>query len=134
MNKSEVAKAGLFYPFGIIQTEIDRSSTSSGTFSLRRSNYYNETSLVEEQLQLLSLFREGDENAKRTLITSNMPMIVYLAQSYANHGKALFELIMAGCSGLVDACEQFEAKNDSRFSTYANKCISLSIERIIAKA
>jgi RNA polymerase primary sigma factor len=90
------------------------------------------TSLTQEgQRELRYLMREGD-NAKHTLVQSNLRLVVSLAKRYAGLGASLLDLIQEGNIGLIRAVEKFDYRRGFKFSTYATWWIRQSISRCLS--
>jgi RNA polymerase primary sigma factor len=71
------------------------------------------------------------EEAKNTLITSNMRLVCSIAKRYTDGGLSLADLIQEGCIGLMRAVFRFDHNTGRRFSTYASWWIRQAITRAI---
>lgn len=71
----------------------------------------------------------GDFSARDTLITSNLRLVIHLAQRYVHRGLPLLDLIEEGNLGLIRAVDKFDPNKGFRFSTYATWWIREFIER-----
>ena len=85
----------------------------------------------EETLGLIELAKKGDENAKSTLITENMPLIKSIVKRYSNVHVEYEDLLQLGAMGLVKAINNFKGEYNVRFSTYAVPMIAGEIKRFI---
>ena len=65
----------------------------------------------------------GDAEAIRTMVSSNLRLVVSVAREYAGRGVPLLDLIQEGSIGLIAAARKFDYTLDYRFSTYATKWI-----------
>ncbi len=65
----------------------------------------------------------GDTEAIRTMVSSNLRLVVSVAREYAGRGVPLLDLIQEGSIGLIIAARKFDYTLDYRFSTYATKWI-----------
>lgn len=89
---------------------------------------------VEEEKALAIRIENGDSNAKRELIQSNLKLVVTIARK-AIHMPALpmIDLIQEGNLGLMIAAEKFNYKLGYRFSTYAGWWIKQSMFKAISE-
>jgi len=70
--------------------------------------------------------------AKQRMISSNMRLVVSIAQKYSGSGVTLQDLVQEGSIGLSRAAEKFEPKKGFKFSTYASWWIQQAVFRSIA--
>ena len=85
----------------------------------------------QEERALAQRCAEGDEEAIRTMVTSNLRLVVSVARSYAGRGVPLMDLCQEGSIGLLTAARKFDYLRDCRFSTYATKWIRQGISRCL---
>lgn len=85
----------------------------------------------EQTLQLIDRAKSGDEEAKSTLITENMPLIKSIVKRYGNVHVEYEDLMQLGAMGLVKAVNNFDAAYNVKFSTYAVPMIAGEIKRFI---
>lgn len=85
----------------------------------------------EEERALAQRCAQGDEDAIRQMVNSNLRLVVSVAKSYAGRGVALMDLIQEGSIGLLAAARKFDYTRDCRFSTYATKWIRQGVTRCL---
>jgi len=85
----------------------------------------------EEERTLAQRCAQGDEEAIRRMVDSNLRLVVSVAREYTGRGAALLDLIQEGSIGLLVAAKKFDYTLDFRFSTYATKWIRQGITRYL---
>ena len=85
----------------------------------------------EEERALAQRCAQGDEDAIRQMVNSNLRLVVSIAKEYAGRGVALMDLIQEGSIGLLAAARKFDYTRDLRFSTYATKWIRQGVTRCL---
>ena len=78
---------------------------------------------AEEERELAVRCAQGDEEAIRKMVSSNLRLVVSVAKEYNDKGVPLLDLIQSGSIGLIDAAKRFDYKRNTRFSTYATPWI-----------
>jgi RNA polymerase primary sigma factor len=73
-----------------------------------------------EEVRLARLAESGDEAAKRSLVESNLRLVVVLARGYRGLGLDLLDLIQEGNVGLITAVEKYDWRRGLKFSTCAH--------------
>ena len=86
---------------------------------------------LEEERDLARRCAEGDEDAIRHMVNSNLRLVVSIAREYAGRGVALLDLIQEGSIGLLVAARKFDYTLEFRFSTYATKWIRQGVTRCL---
>ena len=85
----------------------------------------------EQELELAKRCAEGDEEAIRQMVNSNLRLVVSVAREYAGRGVPLLDLIQEGSIGLLVAAKKFDYTMEFRFSTYATKWIRQGVTRYL---
>ena len=85
----------------------------------------------QEEQELAKRCADGDEDAIRTMVCSNLRLVISIAREYAGRGAPLLDLVQEGSIGLLVAARKFDYTLDFRFSTYATKWIRQGISRYL---
>ncbi len=86
---------------------------------------------AEQEHTLAKRCANGDEEAIRQMVNSNLRLVVSVAREYAGRGIPLLDLIQEGSIGLLVAAKKFDYTLDFRFSTYATKWIRQRVTRYL---
>jgi RNA polymerase primary sigma factor len=76
----------------------------------------------EREIELARRIHEGDEDALRELVESNLRFVVAYAKRYRNPNVPFLDLIHEGNLGLIQAAKKYDPSNeghDVKFITYA---------------
>lgn len=85
----------------------------------------------EQEKELAKRCAAGDEEAIRTMVNSNLRLVVSVAREYMGRGVPLLDMIQEGSIGLLTAARKFDYTLDYRFSTYATKWIRQGVSRCV---
>jgi RNA polymerase primary sigma factor len=86
-----------------------------------------------EERELARRKDEGDEEAKKKLIESNLRLVMSITRNYTKAGVPLLDLIQEGNLGLIRAVEKFDYKMGFKLSTYATWWIRQAVTRALAE-
>ena len=86
---------------------------------------------AEQERALAMACKQGDEDAIRQMVNSNLRLVVSVAKEYAGRGVPLLDLIQEGSIGLLVAARKFDYTLENRFSTYATKWIRQGVTRCL---
>ena len=73
----------------------------------------------EEERKLGSSIQQGDEDAMRRMIESNLRFVVAYVKKYRGMGLSLLDLIHEGNLGLIEAAKRFDPNRNVKFISYA---------------
>lgn len=100
---------------------------------LRKVNSFKSLSLEEEK-EIAILAKNGDKNAKKKLVQSNLKLVLTIARKAIHVSKLpMSDLIQEGNLGLMVAVEKFNPELGYRFSTYASWWIKQSMFKAISE-
>ena len=119
--------------FADIDLDMDTAVTP-GQDDVRQ--YLNEIRRIprltaEEERHLARRCADGDVDAIRQMVSSNLRLVVSVAKEYAGRNVPLLDLIQEGSIGLIVAAKKFDYTLDFRFSTYATKWIRQGVTRCL---
>ncbi len=119
---------------GLAQLQDKESVVSTGEEDM--SQYLQEIRRfpllsAEEERTLAMACKQGDEDAIRQMVSSNLRLVVSVAREYAGRGVPLLDLIQEGSIGLLVAAKKFDYTLENRFSTYATKWIRQGVTRCL---
>mgnify|MGYP001638607024 CR=1 FL=1 len=81
----------------------------------------------KEERHYISLWENGDENAKNILIERNLRLVAHIAKKYTSNTHTMDDFISIGTIGLIKAVNTYRSGKTTRLATYAAKCIENEI-------
>ncbi len=85
----------------------------------------------DKMMELLKKVHKGDINAREEFIKGNLRLVLSVIQRFNNRGEYVDDLFQVGCIGLIKAIDNFDIKQNVRFSTYAVPMIIGEIRRYL---
>ena len=118
------------------QLKIENKITNRESVSLDK--YLSDISKIEllsaeEEAELASRIRQGDQDALEKLAKANLRFVVSVAKQYQNQGLSLSDLINEGNVGLIKAAKRFDETRGFKFISYAVWWIRQSILQAIVE-
>jgi len=109
-----------------------KSNTYRGKVEICGVNTATLTNLTsDEKKELLIRTKNGDKEARQTLINGNLRLVLSIIQRFVSRGENLDDLFQIGCIGLIKAVDNFDITLDVKFSTYAVPMIIGEIRRYL---
>lgn len=72
-------------------------------------------------------YKNGDLTARDKLIRHNLRLVAHIAKKYYQNSQDNEDLMSIGTIGLIKAVQSFTYDKNTRFSTYASRCIENAI-------
>lgn len=111
---------------------LTSASEDMGAY-LRKVNSYK-TLTAEEEKDVALRAKNGDKEAKKVLVQSNLKLVLTIARKAIHVSKLpLVDLIQEGNLGLMVAVEKFNPELGYRFSTYATWWIKQAMFKAISE-
>jgi RNA polymerase primary sigma factor len=85
-----------------------------------------------QEVALAVKIKKGDVQARALMISSNLRLVMTIAQDYVNLGLPLLDLISEGNMGLMKAVDRFDPSKGAKLSTYASWWIRQTIQRALS--
>ncbi len=84
-----------------------------------------------EKNELLIKIQNGDEEARKVFINSNLRLVLSVIQKFSGRGEYADDLFQVGCIGLIKSIDNFDLSVGVKFSTYAVPMIIGEIRRYL---
>lgn len=85
----------------------------------------------KEKLNLLKKIKAGDKIAREKLINGNLRLVLSIVHRFTGRNESLEDLFQIGCIGLIKSIDNFDIKQNVKFSTYAVPMIIGEIRRYL---
>ena len=86
---------------------------------------------TQEMDRLLRESRDGNEQARQTLIEGNLRLVLSVIQRFDKRGECPDDLFQVGCIGLIKAISNFDPDKQVKFSTYGVPMIAGEVRRYL---
>ena len=125
-------KVGMTNPAREGFVAVTSSSEEMGAY-LRKANSFRTLS-AEEEKEVALKAKNGDKEAKKLLVQSNLKLVLTVARKAIHVSKLpMIDLIQEGNLGLMVAVEKFNPELGYRFSTYATWWIKQAMFKAISE-
>ena len=108
-------------------TFTDRSVDSVNSFLKAISKSKPLTN--EQEYDLWLLMQQGSKSAREQLVFANLRYVVKVAKQYLKSNASFEDLIQAGCEGLVNAIDKFDASLGFRLISFATWYIENEVSK-----
>ncbi len=81
--------------------------------------------------ELLKKAKDGNDDARQTLIEGNLRLVLSVIQRFEKRGESPDDLFQVGCIGLMKAIANFDPDKQVRFSTYGVPMIAGEVRRYL---
>ena len=82
---------------------------------------------AQEEQHYLSLYAQGDLNARNILIERNLRLVAHIMKKYYAQTSDQEDLISIGTIGLIKGISTFRPEKGARLATYAARCVENEI-------
>ena len=124
--------AGLTNPAREGFVAVTSASEELGAYLRKVNNYANLSAEEEKEIALRA--QNGDKEAKKILVQSNLKLVLTIARKAIHVSKLpMVDLIQEGNLGLMVAVEKFNPNLGYRFSTYATWWIKQAMFKAISE-
>lgn len=82
---------------------------------------------AQEEREYFIKAESGDADARRELILHNLRLVSHIVRKYYASSKNQEDLVSIGTIGLIKAVDTFKVSANTRFATYAARCIQNAI-------
>lgn len=82
---------------------------------------------AKQEMEYFEKMRAGDKDAHQKLILHNLRLVAHIVKKYYSTGEEQDDLISIGTIGLIKGINTFNLEKQTRFATYASRCIENEI-------
>ena len=94
---------------------------------LSNNNSFPPPLTASQEHELLTKYKNGDQNAKNSLIEHNLRLVAHIIKKYYSACNQQDDLISIGTIGLIKAINTFDMDKGTRLATYAARCVENEI-------
>lgn len=98
---------------------------------MEKGNLKREDYNYDQNVELLSVAKQGNAEAMNKLIEMNLPLVSSISKKFLNRGYDYEDIFQIGSMGLVKAINNFDLEYNVKFSTYAVPMIIGEIKRFL---
>ena len=84
-----------------------------------------------EMRKLFLTLQSGEMTSRETLIRGNLRLVLSVIQRFSHRGEYVDDLFQVGCIGLMKAIDNFDLRQNVKFSTYAVPMVIGEIRRYL---
>lgn len=88
---------------------------------------------ADEERELAGRIGKGDVEALDRLVTSNLRLVVKIANMYKGLGVEFDDLVQAGNVGLIEAAKRYDATKGTKFDSYAQYWIRNEMRKVLSR-
>jgi len=85
-----------------------------------------------EEARLVEQSARGDEDSQSRLVAAKLGMVIRLAETRADRGLPVSDLVQEGSLGLVEAVRSFKDSGEPDFSAFAEKKVGEQMDAALA--
>lgn len=82
---------------------------------------------LKEERECFERIMQGDDRARNKVIEHNLRLVAHVVKKYHTDGVEQDDLISIGTIGLIKAVAGYSPKKETKFATYASRCIENEI-------
>ncbi len=106
---------------------------SNTTYYINSTNVLPPPLEEKEELELVIKTKNGDIEARNTLIVHNLRLVVFIAKKFQSTKINIEDLISIGSMGLIKGVQTFNPDKNIKLATYASRCIENEILMFLRK-